>query len=523
MEPEQSTGNIEYKLKLVDLDAEREESLLTQMKYRLGEGHGEALYCVGITDDGTPEGISEAELEETLKNLKKIANKLGADTTVVRKGIANNGFSADILIRTIPANRFPPELYICVLGNVDAGKSSLVGCLTTGKLDDGRGAARLFAFRHPHEIKSGRTSSVSMRHLGFDVHGNPIEQKVPSDEASLIRKCAKIITLIDLAGHEKYLRTTIFGVTGSQPDYSMLVVGGNMGVLPLTKEHMAISLSLKIPLFIVITKIDITPEHILNKTVNDLKKLLRLPGVDRVPFIIKDMDDVAVSVKNILYGRVVPIFFVSNVTGEGHDLLKSFLNLLPKRTIAEYAVERPLLAYVEETFAPQNVGTVLFIRIHEGKIKEGDEVFVGPVKGNFRKVKVRSIHRDRVPVKEAHAGEMVTIAIKGIDRSEVSPGAAVLSVDEDPVAVREFEADIYILHHSSTIRRGYETMVHVCTVREQCVIIALSKEPLRTGDAAHATFRLKYNWAYIRPGMRFIFREGRTRGFGIITAVQSSN
>ena len=60
---------------------------------------------------------------------------------------------------------------MAVLGNVDAGKSTLLGVLTQGELDNGRGRARLNLFRHLHEIQSGRTSSISHEILGFSHEG----------------------------------------------------------------------------------------------------------------------------------------------------------------------------------------------------------------------------------------------------------------------------------------------------------------------------------------------------------------
>lgn len=55
---------------------------------------------------------------------------------------------------------------VAVVGNVDAGKSTLLGVLTHGELDNGRGHARQRLFRHKHEMESGRTSSVGNDILG---------------------------------------------------------------------------------------------------------------------------------------------------------------------------------------------------------------------------------------------------------------------------------------------------------------------------------------------------------------------
>ena len=57
------------------------------------------------------------------------------------------------------------------MGNGEAGKSTLLGVLTQGELDNGRGKARLNLFRHLHEIQSGRTSSISHEILGFNLKG----------------------------------------------------------------------------------------------------------------------------------------------------------------------------------------------------------------------------------------------------------------------------------------------------------------------------------------------------------------
>ena len=65
----------------------------------------------------------------------------------------------------------------------------------------------------------------------------------------------QVITFIDLAGHEKYLKTTIFGMTGHAPDFCMLMVGANAGVVGMCKEHLGLALALSVPVFVVVTKI----------------------------------------------------------------------------------------------------------------------------------------------------------------------------------------------------------------------------------------------------------------------------
>lgn len=122
---------------------------------------------------------------------------------------------------------FPSEISrVAVVGNVDAGKSTLLGVLTHGELDNGRGHARQRLFRHKHEMESGRTSSVGNDILGFDSVGKVVNKPDHGtlDWVKICEKSAKVITFIDLAGHERYLKTTVFGMTGHAPDFGMLMV-----------------------------------------------------------------------------------------------------------------------------------------------------------------------------------------------------------------------------------------------------------------------------------------------------------
>ena len=133
----------------------------------------------------------------------------------------------------------------------------MLGVLVKGTLDDGRGKARVNLFRHKHEIESGRTSSVGMEIMGFDTRGDVVSSNVPGrklsweeighrsvnprfpspgwiDDARL-RDQAKVITFTDLAGHEKYLRTTVFGLLSSSPNYCLLMVAANNGMIGMSK------------------------------------------------------------------------------------------------------------------------------------------------------------------------------------------------------------------------------------------------------------------------------------------------
>jgi hypothetical protein len=105
------------------------------------------------------------------------------------------------------------NIRVAVVGNVDAGKSTLIGTLTTSSLDDGRGKSRTSIMKHRHEIESGRTSTATTHLMGFRSTGEPIAGKDHvrakcKTEDEVARESYRVITLMDLAGHEKYLKTT---------------------------------------------------------------------------------------------------------------------------------------------------------------------------------------------------------------------------------------------------------------------------------------------------------------------------
>ncbi len=117
-----------------------------------------------------------------------------------------------------------------MLGNVESGKSTLVSVLTHGELDNGNGRARLNLFRHPHEIQTGRTSSINNEIMGFDNMGLVQNFSNCRQADEICEKSSKIITFIDLAGHQKYMKTTVFGLTGYSPDFNMLLINATSGI-----------------------------------------------------------------------------------------------------------------------------------------------------------------------------------------------------------------------------------------------------------------------------------------------------
>jgi GTPase len=136
--------------------------------------------------------------------------------------------------------------------------------------------------------------------------------------------------------------------------------------------------------------------------------------------------------------------------------------------------------------------------------------------------KVRSIERKRIGVPAASAGQSASFALKKIRRKDVRKGMVVLPKIEGqpaPKVHREFLAEVLILSHATTIKTKYQAMLHVGPVQQTCAIIDVDRPFIRTGDRATVAFRFVQRPEYLAPGDRLLFREGRTKGLGIVKSV----
>ena len=145
----------------------------------------------------------------------------------------------------------------------------------------------LFCFPQ-HEAETGRTSSIAEdQHMRLNTKGTSLaverHQKLTLDTT----ETAKVVSFIDLAGHERYLRTTVYGLTAHEPDYVMVVVGANHGITRMTQEHVGMAIALNVPLFVVVTKVYLCPEPVMKETMKQLSRLLKLPGARKQPCACK--------------------------------------------------------------------------------------------------------------------------------------------------------------------------------------------------------------------------------------------
>ncbi len=127
-----------------------------------------------------------------------------------------------------------------------------------------------------------------------------------------------------------------------------------------------------------------------------------------------------------------------------------FMNLLSNRTPNTDA--DPAEFQIDDTYSVPGVGTVVSGTNLRGTIRLNDTLLLGPDPlGHFAPIAVKSIHRKRMPVSEVRSGQTASFALKKIKRSQIRKGMVMVSPKLAPKACWEFEGDIMVLHHPTTI------------------------------------------------------------------------
>ena len=277
--PKQENKNIEFKELLnpeIHLKAEKKQHLASQMKYRLEEGNGKAIYVIGIDDSGQKKGLGELEFAETLNVLKIIAAENKAKISKIEKFGEQGKITGKVLIEKNLDQLKKEHLIIATAGHVGHGKSTLIGTLMTGR-EDKNGKNWLYLNVLPHEIERGLSADLHYSLFAFN-GGQPLHFQNPLDKrerSQVVEKAEKIISFIDTVGHEPWLRTTIRGIVGQNIDYGMVVVAADDGVTHITKEHIGLLLAINLPIIVCITKIDKMGKKRIEEVESQVENLLK--------------------------------------------------------------------------------------------------------------------------------------------------------------------------------------------------------------------------------------------------------
>jgi len=261
-------------------------------------------------------------------------------------------------------------LTVGTAGHIDHGKTWLVRALT-GKDTD----------RLPEEQRRG---------ISIDLGYAPLE--LPD---------GRRLSVVDVPGHERFVRTMIAGATGI--DLFLLVVDAQEGARPQTLEHLAVLRLLGVEHGVVaVTKADAVDEEALELALEEARELV--PGTEVV----------AVSAK----------------TGAGLDELRAALGRLP---VVERRSDRATRMYLDRVFTLPGAGTVVTGTLWSGTIAAGDLLRLEPA---GRIVRVRSVQVHDAPVEHAEAGQRVAVSLPALERSDLSRGDALVEPGHYPVSYR---------------------------------------------------------------------------------------
>ena len=279
---------------------------------------------------------------------------------------------------TLPEPKYAPltahQVRVTLTGPTTSGKSTLLGTLSTGTLDNGHGKSRLSLLKHRHEVASGVTSSVAQELIGYN-HDSIFNYSHASIESWIdihdFTKGGRLAFLLDSAGHPRYRRTILRGIVGWAPDWTLLCIaaddlepsvgpGAGAGAtssaeeilgaagagVDLAQAHLDLCLDLELPLVVVITKFDLATKSSLHRRLSKILTAIKATG--RTPKILQrdqpgnegltevppnDAESAQAVVRSIEQAEslqsIVPIVFTSAVKGTGVGLIHALLQSLP--------------------------------------------------------------------------------------------------------------------------------------------------------------------------------------------------
>ncbi|WP_227763430.1 selenocysteine-specific translation elongation factor [Zhaonella formicivorans] len=343
-------------------------------------------------------------------------------------------------------------------GHVDHGKTELVKALTGINTD---------------RLKEERERGISIE-LGF---------------APLQFSNGQRVGLVDVPGHEKFIKQMLAGVGGM--DLVMLVVAADEGVMPQTQEHLDIIDLLQIKKgIIVITKSDLVDADWLELVREEVREAVRGTVLEEAPMIA-----------------------VSALTGHGIPELKSLLQEMVAKTPPKSLAGKVRLP-IDRVFSITGFGTVVTGTLWSGKVKLGETLQILP---EGLQTRVRSLQVHGQQVEEALAGQRVAINLAGIEVSEIARGSVVVS----PGALfpsHRIDAELHLLQHATELENRDRVRVHVGTSEVLGRVVLLDREKLQPGETAFVQLQLE-NVLVSAKGDRFVIRSYspmHTIGGGVI-------
>jgi selenocysteine-specific elongation factor len=351
------------------------------------------------------------------------------------------------------------NLVVGTAGHIDHGKTALVRALTGVDTDT-------------HKEEKERGISID---IGF---------------ASLELPSGQNIDIIDVPGHEKFVRNMLRGIFGV--DMALLVIAADDGPMPQTREHLNILELLDVRYgMIVISKIDKVDRELLAVVEEEIPHLLKGTFMERSPVI-----------------------HFSAKTAQGLDEIKSALDRMATAA-REKEKDNLFRLPIDRVFNVKGFGTVATGTVASGSIRAGDEVQICPGKLKTR-VRAIQVHRERV--EEAEAGQRIGINLAGLETEQVERGM-VLSEPDTLLPTRILNARLYYLKASSAPLVDRQKVKFYCGTTEQtCRVVLTDRDKMLPGTDSLVQLRLEKQVASL-PFDRYVIRSlspATTVGGGII-------
>lgn len=324
-------------------------------------------------------------------------------------------------------------MMIGTAGHIDHGKTSLVRALTGVDTD-----------RLPEEKARGMSIEL----------GYAFWQPAQAD-------LTEPIAFIDVPGHEKLLHTMIAGATGI--DFALLLVAADDGVMPQTREHLAVLSLLGVKRgIVVLTKIDRVDDARLVEVRGEVQALLAGTGL-----------------------AGAPVMAVSAVTGAGLDALRDGLLAQVRQTAVRQAGERPGEAFrlaIDRVFTLDGVGTVATGTVHAGRVRAGDTLAQWP--DGLMGLRVRSVHAQNRKVDEACRGQRCALNLVGVEPAQIPRGHWLSQPDMACVSGRLDVELTWWAAESKALRSGSRVHVHLGTTACPAAVALLQGDALAPGQSA---------------------------------------
>lgn len=282
------------------------------------------------------------------------------------------------------------------------------------------------------------------------------------------------------------------------------------------------AIALNVPLFVVVTKVDLCPEPVMKETIKQLLRLLKLPGAKKQPYAVRTVDDLMHAVRGFGKSAITPVFTISSVEGTNVPLLRQFFNLMPSRRSWVNQDERPAEFLIDQHFNVGGVGLVVAGTLLSGKVGLNHSLLMGPNnQGKFNQVTVKSIHHMRTAVPTLLPGQTGAFVVRSRTKEHVRQfgirkGMVLVDAALEPASTRRFKCDVLVLHSQTTMRVNYQPILYARNVRQCVRIVEMDKDVLRTGVRAHVVFEFMYRPEFIATGTKVLFTEGKTKAIGTI-------